>query len=130
MISRRDLILRIPAAAALSGAWATGSRAGASDQQARNPVACQMNAWQIKPGDFSELLARVADLKGLGFEAFECNVRFVEGQFAQAEKARARITETGVRFYGPHTSLRFKLDELKRYADGAAALGAGRIVLS
>jgi inosose dehydratase len=96
----------------------------------RNPVGCQTNAWQIKPGDFRDLLSRLADLKRLGFEAFECNVRFVQEQFANAQKARAQIQGLGVRFYGPHTGIRFGVDELQRLVDGAAAVGAEHFVLS
>ena len=128
MISRRDLILRAPiAAGALRSAWASRARAA---EGVRNPVACQTNAWQIKPGDFPELLARLADLSRLGFEAFECNVRFVKDQFVRSKEARAQIEATGVRFYGPHVGLRFAIDELEPLIDGSATLGATRFALS
>jgi sugar phosphate isomerase/epimerase len=124
LISRRNLILGTPAAAALGASWVRAAMA------ARNPVACQTNAWQIKLGDFNELLSRVADLKSLGFEAFECNVRFVQGQFANAGEARARLEQTGVQFYGPHVGLGFPVEQIETMVTGSAALGAGHLALS
>jgi inosose dehydratase len=97
---------------------------------ARDRVGCQTNAWKIAAPDFTALLERVRDLKRLGFATFECNVRFVEGQFTAAAAARRRIEDTGVRFFGPHTGLKWPLDQLRKYADGAAALGAGYIAVS
>jgi sugar phosphate isomerase/epimerase len=95
-----------------------------------NPVACQTNAWQIKSGDFATLLKRVADMKRLGFEAFECSARLVEGQFAHAKEARTQIQETGMIFYGPHTGLGLPVESLERCIEGAASLGAKRFALS
>jgi sugar phosphate isomerase/epimerase len=123
MISRRDFLISVPLAAALPSL----ARAAAGPSQ---HVACQANAWQIKPGDFQELLKRVADMKRLGFEAFECNVRFLEGQFANAKEARAQIEKTGMRLYGSHTGLRQDTDYLDRSVEGAASLGATRFALS
>jgi sugar phosphate isomerase/epimerase len=130
MISRRDLILRVPAAAAfaaLDPEWLARARAAAP---ARNPVGCQTNAWQIKPGDFPELVRRLEDLKRLGFEHFECNVRFVKDQFSRSTEARSAIEKTGVRFYGTHVGLGLPMKELESLVDGVAALGATRFVLS
>ena len=78
MISRRMFLISVPLSAALPALV----RAAADPPAARsNRVGCQGNAWQIKPGDFADLLKRATDMKRLGFESFECNVRFVEGQF-------------------------------------------------
>jgi sugar phosphate isomerase/epimerase len=123
MISRRQFLISVPLSAALPALVraATGPS---------NPVACQANAWQIKPGDFRELLKRVADMKRLGFEAFECNVRFVEGQFANAKEARRQIQDAGMTFYGTHTGLGQTPEYLDRAVEGAASLGAKRFALS
>jgi sugar phosphate isomerase/epimerase len=121
------LLVRAPAAAALCSGWLTTSRAAAA---VKNPVACQTNAWQITPGNFNELLDRVTDLQRLGFEAFECNVRFVKDQFATSNEARARIEKTGVRFYGPHVGLGLPMSDLQAWVGGAATLGASRFALS
>jgi sugar phosphate isomerase/epimerase len=123
MISRREFLLSVPLAAAVPAL----ARAATGPT---NPVACQANAWQIKPGDFQELLKRVADMKRLGFAAFECNVRFVEGQFATAKQARTQIEQTGMTFYGSHTGMGQAAEYLDRCIEGAAALGAKRFALS
>jgi sugar phosphate isomerase/epimerase len=123
MISRRAFLTSLPLAAALP----TLARAAAGPA---NHVACQTNAWQIKPGDFPELLKRAADLKRLGFEAFECNVRFLEGQFGNAKEARAQIEKTGMALYGSHTGVKPATENLDRYVEGVAALGATHFALS
>lgn len=97
---------------------------------ARNPVGCQTNAWQLEAGNFAALVERVADLKRLGFEGFECNVRFVENQFSSPKEARSRIERTGVRFYGTHIGIKFGLEQLGSWVKGAASLGAKKFVLS
>lgn len=123
MISRRDFLASIPLAASLPAL----ARAATAP---RNPVGAQMNAWQINSGDFATLLRHAQDLKRLGYEGFECNVRYVEGQFDRGRKAREELRATGVRFYAPHNGLQLGLERLRRNADGAAALGAERFVLS
>ena len=50
MISRREFLISVPLSATLPAL----ARAAAADSAPR--VACQANAWQIKPGDFQELL--------------------------------------------------------------------------
>lgn len=136
MISRREIMRRVPgslAAAAWGATWATrggAAQAQAQAQAARNPVACQTNAWQIKPGDFAELLRRAEDLKRLDYVAFECNIRFVQGQFGRAREARAEIEKTGVAFYGSHVGLQLVSKDLDAMVDGVAALGATRFVVS
>jgi sugar phosphate isomerase/epimerase len=132
MISRRDLMLGVPAAAAAAVAalrpgWMALARAA---EPVRNPVGCQTNAWQIKPGDFPDLLRRLEDLKRLDFETFECNVRFVKGEFSRSKEARSAIEKTGVRFYGTHVGLGLPMSELESLVEGVAALGASRFVLS
>jgi hypothetical protein len=128
MLSRREFLIAAPLSAALPAlaraATATSNAAPA------NRVACQANAWQIKPGDFAELLKRAADMKRLGYEGFECNVRFVEGQFARAMRARAQIEQTGMTFYGPHTGLEQPEEHLGQLVEGAAVLGARHFVVS
>jgi sugar phosphate isomerase/epimerase len=123
MISRREFLMSVPLSAALPAL--AGAATGPS-----NRVGCQANAWQIKPGDFPELLKRVADMKRLGYEDFECNVRFVEGQFANAKQARAQIEQTGMSFFGPHTGLGQAAEHLDHLVEGAASLGAKRFAVS
>jgi sugar phosphate isomerase/epimerase len=128
MISRREFLISVPLSAALPAlARAAGDPLAG---RLRNSVGCQANAWQIKPGDFADLLKRAGDMKRLGFEAFECNVRFVEGQFATANQARRQIDQTGMTFFGPHTGLGQPAEQLDRLVEGAASLGARRFALS
>ena len=123
-MTRRQFI----AQAALATAAIAAARA--QTDAPRNPVGCQMNAWQIKPGDFEAVLAHAPCLKRLGFASFECNVRFVEGQFAKAKEARTRIEQTGLQFYAAHMGLRYTLDELKQKTEGIVMLGASHLALS
>jgi sugar phosphate isomerase/epimerase len=125
MITRRNFLTSLPFTAALPAILhASGVSPG------RPHVACQANAWEIKAGDFDDLLKRAAEMKRIGYEAFECNFRYVEGQFASAAKARARIEQTGMTFYGGHTGLQQSAESLDRCVDGSAALGAKHFALS
>ncbi len=117
MITRRNLLLSVPAGAALAAA------------PRRLWVGAQQNAWR-DPADFEGLLAQLEKIKRLGFEGFETNVRNVQSQFGSAEKARERLRATGLRFIGPHRNIKAKPGELERIADGSRALGAERLVLS
>jgi sugar phosphate isomerase/epimerase len=123
MISRRAFLIAVPLSAALPSL----ARAATSPSIR---VGCQANAWQIKPGDFPELLKRVADMKRLGYEGFECNVRFVEGEFARAKQARGQIEQSGMTFFGPHTGLGQPAEHLDHLVEGAAALGAKHFAVS
>ncbi len=123
MFSRREFLVSAPLAAALPAL----ARAATGPT---NHVGCQANAWQIRSGDFADLLKRVGDMKRLGFADFECNVRFVEGQFADAKSARRQIEQTGMIFFGPHTGLGQPAEHLDRLIEGAASLGAKRFALS
>lgn len=128
MISRREFLI----SASLSAALPALVRAAGQSPEGRlaNHVGCQANAWRIKPGDFTDLLKRLADMKRLGFTDFECNVRFVEGQFAKAKQARAQIQQTGMTFFGPHTGLGQADEQYDRLVEGAASLGAKRFAVS
>jgi sugar phosphate isomerase/epimerase len=123
MISRREFLISVPLTAALP----TLVRAATGPA---NHVGCQANAWQIKPGDFAGLLKTVADMKRLGFEGFECNVRYVEGQFDNAKQARRQIEETGMTFFGPHTGLAQPAEHIDKLVEGTAALGAKHLAVS
>jgi inosose dehydratase len=94
-------------------------------------VGCQANAWPLKPGDFNQLISVIETIKTLGYTGFECNIRFVRDQFENASEARRRLEATGVQFIGAHTSMQEAAHEdFAKYASGAAALGAGHIVMS
>jgi inosose dehydratase len=131
-LSRREFLSCIPAGALLSAlplsaAAASGPRFG-----------CQTNAWPLKPGDFAQLLDVLGTVKSLGFEGFETGFRNVQAQYPNAAEARARLAQSGLAFFGVHIFLteydaktRVAPVELIRVtADGAAALGAQRLILS
>jgi len=99
--------------------------------QGRIRAGCQANAFALKQGDFATLLEALEQMKKLGYEGFECNYRFVEGEFSRAAAARRQIEQTGVAFLGAHASMQQMGGEPgARIAAGVAALGGEAIVLS
>jgi inosose dehydratase len=94
-------------------------------------VGCQANGFDLKPGDFPALLRALGSMKELGYTGFECNVRFVRGQFDRTPEARRQMEQTGVRFIGAHMSmLEARPDVYPKLLEGVAALGAECIVMS
>jgi len=131
-LSRREFLYAIPAGAALASvAPLTAAAAGPH-------IGCQTNAWPLKAGDFDQFLGVLGTLKSLGFEGFETSFRNVQGQYAKAAAARAQIEKIGVACFGVHIFLNeydavtrvAPMDLVKATADGAAALGAQRVILS
>jgi inosose dehydratase len=123
MMSRRDLLLGA-ALAAKSGA--------------KLRVGCQTNAWSIEPENLDSLLHALEVIKQIGFEGFETGFRNLQDQFAQPAAARESLKRSGLRFFGIHIFL-LSYDEqtsiapwdlLKQVADGGAALGAERLIVS
>jgi sugar phosphate isomerase/epimerase len=94
-------------------------------------VGCQANAYPLKEGDFDSLLRAISSMKSLGYEGFECNIRFVRAQFTKAAAARETIAQAGMQFIGAHTSMREAANEdFAQAANGAAQQGACYIVMS
>ncbi|MBI1786056.1 MAG: TIM barrel protein [Acidobacteria bacterium] len=124
MMSRRQMLAAAPLSLAGAGA--------------RIQAGCQTNAWRIQPGDFGNLLEVLGRIKGHEFDGFETGFRNLEGQFANATRAKAQIAATGLRFFGIHIFLLqydpqtavAPWDLIMRVADGSAALGAQRLILS
>lgn len=101
-------------------------------------LGCQTNAWRIDPRDFASLLTVLAKLKELGFDGFETGFRNIQPQFSNIAQARTQIEKIGLQFFGCHIFLD-KYDEqtkiapmdlIKTVADGAAAFGAQRLIVS
>lgn len=132
-LSRRDFLVALPAGAGIAAACA------GTEKPATGPrFGCQTNAWAINPGDFESFLEVLGRIKALGFEAFETSFRNVASQYENAEAAKARMAKIGLEFYGVHIFL-FEYDRethipafdfIKTTADGAAALGAQRLIVS
>ena len=128
LLSRREFVGTLPAWASIL--WLlSGSSAQAATETPR--VGCQANGFPLKAGDFPALLDALKKMKELKYTGFECNVRFVEGEFGKAAEARQRIAETGVEFIGAHTNMQLaKPDVFPRWVEGLAALGASYVVMS
>ncbi len=100
-------------------------------KQANIEVGCQANAWPLEQNDFDQLVRVIGNMKELGYAGFECNIRFVRGQFDRAGEARKRLETTGVRFIGAHTSMQEAArEQFANLAAGVAGLGAEYIVMS
>jgi inosose dehydratase len=135
MRSRRDFLAALPAAlaAAQTPCWAASQLA-----PTRVKLGCQTNAWRIDPHDFNQVLAVLGQLKTLGFDGFETGFRNVQGQFGQAAAARRQLEQTGLQFFGVHIFLEqydpqtriAPFDLIQTVAQGGAALGAQRLILS
>jgi inosose dehydratase len=131
-LSRREFLHCLPAGAVLSAAFPAAAATPGPH------IGCQTNAWPLKPGDFSQFLEVLGTLKSLGFEGFETSFRNVQAQYADAAAARARLEQTGLACFGVHIFLNeydprtriAPMDLVKATADGAAALGAQRVILS
>ncbi len=135
-MSRREFLRSVPAGAALSAALPLSFPVAAAAAGPR--IGCQTNAWALKPGDFDQFLSVLGTIRSLGFEGFETSFRNLQGQYATAPAARARIEQTGLVCLGVHIFLNeydpqtriAPMDLVKTTADGAAALGAERVIVS
>jgi sugar phosphate isomerase/epimerase len=133
MLRRRDFLASLSLAA-----LAAPSSCLAFERSQGIQFGCQTNAWRINPAEFSELLGVLAKLKSLGFDGFETSFRNVQGQFDRAAEASRKLNATGLKFFGVHIFLDkyddrtqiAPLDLIQKVADGAAALGAQRVILS
>ena len=99
----------------------------------------QTNAWKFAAGDFPAFLKVLGKINELGYEGFETGFRNVEGMFGKkAKDARAEISATGLRFLGCHIFLSnydaksniAPMEQIESVAEGAASLGAERLILS
>lgn len=133
MLSRRTFLAALPVALASVSTSALASKEGPGVR-----LACQTNAWRIDPNDFKQVLAVLGKLKELGFEGFETGFRNLQGQFGNATAARKQLEQTGLQFFGAHIFLDqydpqtqlAPMELVQKIADGAAALGAQRLILS
>lgn len=127
-LPRRAFLTRLPVM--LSAAAILARAPGfAATRQPR--VGCQANGFALKPGEFPALLDALRKMKALGYVGFECNVRFVEGEFGNTADARKRIEDAGVEFIGAHTSMQLaKPDVFPRWVEKLKALGASSVVMS
>jgi sugar phosphate isomerase/epimerase len=97
------------------------------------------SAWKIPNDDFPALLKVLPEISKFGFEGFETNFRTVQSAFGkQSKDAKAQIADTGLRFLGCHvTESNYDaktnvpaFEDIQPIADGAASLGAERLIIS
>jgi sugar phosphate isomerase/epimerase len=99
---------------------------------------CQANAWNLDPNKFDLLLTAIREMKELGFQGYETNIRFVQPQLDRVKEARAQLEAFGLEFIGAHTGLpdyeklgmeKFG-DAIGKLADQARQFGARALVVS
>lgn len=126
-LTRRDLMWTLPLASAVSAIAKPKPHAGA-----------QTNAWRINPADFSTFLAALDSIKKFQYEGFETGFRNVQPQFGNIDEAKRQIQDRGLKFFAVHIFLTqydketaiAPMDLVTKIADGGAALGAERLILS
>lgn len=139
MISRREFFiapLAVASAASVVGLLHASPKTAYKSGSVK--LGCQTNAWRIAPNNFDSLLAVLRQLKELGYEGYETGFRNVQSQFANSVAARKKLEQFGLKFLGCHIFLDkydeqtqvAPLDLVQKIADGAALLGAERLVLS
>jgi inosose dehydratase len=140
MMTRRQLLHRLAAAAAsahltpVSLAWAEGAQ-GSSIK-----LGAQTNAWAIDPTRFDSFLGVLDQVRTIGYAGFETGFFNLRPQFKSPEHARVSIANTGLTFFGIHIFLpperlnpTTKLPPASLYeevARGGVALGAQRLIFS
>lgn len=128
LLSRRQFLVRTPTWISALAVFAHSPLHAASSKPR---VGCQANGFPLKAGDFPALLTALKKMRELGYAGFECNIRFVEGQFGRLAEARKQIDDTGVHFIGAHMNMQAaKADTFLRSAENVAALGGSHIVMS
>ena len=99
---------------------------------------CQANGWNLDPAHFDMLLTAIREMKQLGFQGFETNLRFVEPQLDRVSEAKAQLDRIGLEFIAAHTNLpdyeklgpEKAADEISKSAEQARKFGAHAIVVS
>jgi hypothetical protein len=81
VISRRSVLLGIPALVRAQGQVHVGS---------------QTNAWPIDPKNLNSLIEVLATLKRLEFEGFETGFRNLQAYFERSKEARAKLRDSGL----------------------------------
>jgi inosose dehydratase len=141
MMTRRQLLHRLAAAAAASAHLAPVSLAWAEGAQGSSiKLGAQTNAWAIDPTRFDSFLGVLDQVRTIGYAGFETGFFNLRPQFKSPEQARVSIANTGLTFFGIHIFLpperlnpTTKLPPASLYeevARGGVALGAQRLIFS
>ena len=102
---------------------------GAANAATQPRPGCQANGWDLDPNRFDLLLTAVREMKELGFQGFETNIRFVQPQLDRAAEARSALDTIGLEFIGAHTNLGDG-EGVAKAASQARQFGAKALVLS
>lgn len=124
--------------ASLSAAALSPVLVHAGQKTAGVKIGCQTNAWRIDSANFNSLLDVLRQLKTLDYDGFETGFRNVLGQFGNAAAAKQQLAQFDLKFLGCHIFLDqydaqtqiAPMDLVQKIADGAATLGAERLILS
>jgi sugar phosphate isomerase/epimerase len=101
-------------------------------------LGCQTNSWPIDPKKLDSFASVVERVKGFGFGGIETSFRNVQEHYGQAAAVKAVLARAGQSFFGVHIFLQ-QYDPATRLApvelygrvvDGAAPMGAERLILS
>jgi sugar phosphate isomerase/epimerase len=104
----------------------------------RPRAGCQANGWNLDPANFELLLTALREMKQLGFEGFETNIRFFQPQLGKVAETRAALDRIGLEFAGAHTNLPnyeklgldVAADEVTKLAREARQFGAKALIVS
>jgi sugar phosphate isomerase/epimerase len=99
---------------------------------------CQTNSWPIDPKKLSTFAGVLDRVKSFGFQGFETSFRNVQEHLGRPAEVRAMIGKTGLRFLAVHIFLLeydprsgvAPADLYRKVVDGAAPMGAERLILS
>jgi inosose dehydratase len=132
MLSRRSLV------SGTAGMLAAGlAPLGRGASQTLRP-GCQANGWNLDPAKFDLLLTAIREMKELGFQGYETNIRFVQPQLNRVAEARAALEQFRLEFVGAHTNvpdydkLGFEAaaDQVTKLAEQARQFGAHAVIFS
>jgi sugar phosphate isomerase/epimerase len=132
ILSRRSLF------AGAAGVLAAGFAPSGHSAPKGPRAGCQANGWNLDPAKFDLLLTAVREMKELGFQGYETNLRFVQPQLGRLAEARAALEQFGLEFIGAHTNvpdydkLGFEAaaDQVTKSAEQARQFGAHAVVMS
>jgi sugar phosphate isomerase/epimerase len=123
-LSRRALVL--------------GASAGLAASKADIRLGCQTNSWRIDPKQVSSFASVVERVRSFEFRGIETSFRNVQEHFGRPDDVKAALAKSGQTFFGVHiflseydpATLIAPADLCRRVADGAAPMGAERLILS
>jgi inosose dehydratase len=101
-------------------------------------LGCQTNSWPIDPKKLDSFASVLDRVKGFGFRGIETSFRNVQEHYGRPADVKAALAKAGQTFFGVHIFLQqydpvtrvAPADLYRRVVDGAAPMGAERLILS